>query len=73
MYAGHIGTCIDITPIVEAEQAQERAAARFRSLVEKSPDALMVLADDGQILVDKSQKYQWEKKQWIATEAFLKA
>jgi cytochrome b6-f complex iron-sulfur subunit len=32
----------------------------------------IVLAEDGQILVDKSQKYQWEKKQWIAPEAFLK-
>ena len=32
----------------------------------------IVLADDGQVLVDKSQKYQWEKKQWIAAESFLK-
>jgi cytochrome b6-f complex iron-sulfur subunit len=32
----------------------------------------IVLSDDGQVLVDKSQKYQWEKKQWIAAEAFLK-
>jgi cytochrome b6-f complex iron-sulfur subunit len=32
----------------------------------------IVLADDGQILVDKSQKYQWEKKQWIAPDSFLK-
>ena len=32
----------------------------------------IVHADDGQILVDKNQKYQWEKGQWPATEAFLK-
>jgi cytochrome b6-f complex iron-sulfur subunit len=32
----------------------------------------VVRADDGQILVDKSQKYQWEKNQWGAPEAFLK-
>jgi cytochrome b6-f complex iron-sulfur subunit len=32
----------------------------------------IVRADDGQILVDKSQKYQWEKQQWTAPEAFLK-
>jgi cytochrome b6-f complex iron-sulfur subunit len=32
----------------------------------------IVRADDGQILVDKSQKYQWEKNQWGAPEAFLK-
>jgi cytochrome b6-f complex iron-sulfur subunit len=33
----------------------------------------IVRADDGQIQVDKSQKYQWEKQQWGSTEAFLKA
>ncbi len=33
----------------------------------------IVLADDGQVLIDKSQKYQWEKGQWIDPEAFLKA
>jgi cytochrome b6-f complex iron-sulfur subunit len=32
----------------------------------------VVLASDGQILVDKNQKYQWEKGQWISPEAFLK-
>mgnify|MGYP003573633153 FL=1 len=31
----------------------------------------IVRADDGQVLIDKSQKYQWEKNQWIAPEAFL--
>ena len=32
----------------------------------------ITFADDGQILVDKSQKYQWEKGQWINPESFLK-
>ncbi|MCB9896796.1 MAG: ubiquinol-cytochrome c reductase iron-sulfur subunit [Planctomycetes bacterium] len=32
----------------------------------------IVLATDGQILVDKNQKYQWEKGQWISPEAYLK-
>ncbi len=32
----------------------------------------IVRADDGQILVDMNQKYQWEKGQWEATESFLK-
>jgi len=32
----------------------------------------VVHADDGQILVDKNQKFQWEKGQWPANEAFLK-
>ena len=33
----------------------------------------IVLADDGQILVDKSRKFQYELGQWIDPEAFLKA
>jgi len=35
--------------------------------------ARVVVADDGQILVDKSRKFQWELGQWIDPEAFLKA
>ena len=34
--------------------------------------ARIVLADDGQILVDKSQHYQRELGQWLEPEAFLK-
>jgi cytochrome b6-f complex iron-sulfur subunit len=35
--------------------------------------ARVVLADDGQILVDKSRKFQYELGQWADPEAFLKA
>src|ERR1700731_3355499 len=35
--------------------------------------ARIVLADEGQILVDKSRHYQWELGQWTDPEAFLKA
>ncbi len=35
--------------------------------------ARIVLADDGQILVDKSRKFQFELQQWADPEAFLKA
>ena len=35
--------------------------------------ARIVLADDGQILIDKSRHYQEELGQWIDPEAFLKA
>jgi cytochrome b6-f complex iron-sulfur subunit len=35
--------------------------------------ARIVLADDGQILVDKSVKFQQEKGEWTNAEAFLKA
>ena len=34
--------------------------------------ARIVLADDGQILVDKSVKFQYEKGEWTNPEAFLK-
>ena len=32
----------------------------------------VALAEDGQILVDKSKKFQYEKGQWTSPEAFLK-
>ena len=35
--------------------------------------ARIVLADDGQILVDKSRKFQYELGQWIDPESFLRA
>jgi cytochrome b6-f complex iron-sulfur subunit len=35
--------------------------------------ARIVLADDGQILIDKSVKFQQEKGEWDKPEAFLKA
>ena len=35
--------------------------------------ARVVLADDGQILVDKSKHFQFELGQWVDPEAFLKA
>jgi cytochrome b6-f complex iron-sulfur subunit len=35
--------------------------------------ARIVLADDGQILVDKSVKFQFEKGEWTSAESFLKA
>jgi len=35
--------------------------------------ARIVLADDGQILVDKSVKFQFEKGEWTSPESFLKA
>ena len=31
----------------------------------------VVLADDGQLLVDKTRKYQWEKGEWTDPESFL--
>jgi cytochrome b6-f complex iron-sulfur subunit len=31
-----------------------------------------LLADDGQIVIDKTKKYQQEKGQWGDPEAFLK-
>lgn len=44
------GTCIDITDRVLAEQQRERSAARFRALVETSPDAIVVVDGAGTVL-----------------------
>jgi PAS domain S-box-containing protein len=44
------GTCIDVTERVLAEQETERAAERFRGLVESSPDAILVL-DSGRTVL----------------------
>lgn len=44
------GTCVDVTDRVLAEQARERLAARFRSLVESCPDAILVLDAAGTIV-----------------------
>jgi cytochrome b6-f complex iron-sulfur subunit len=35
--------------------------------------ARVVLSDDGQLLIDKSRKFQYELGQWIDPESFLKA
>jgi len=43
-------TCVDITDQVLAEEAEERSAARFRALVESSPDAIVVFEADGTII-----------------------
>lgn len=44
------GTCIDITERVLAERETERAAERFRGLVESSPDAILVLDSRATVL-----------------------
>jgi PAS domain S-box-containing protein len=44
------GTCIDVTDQVLAEQVVEESAARFRDLVEASPDAILVLDAGGRVL-----------------------
>ena len=49
------GTCIDITERVLAEQETERAAERFRGLVESAPDAILVLDSRGAILQANGQ------------------
>jgi len=44
------GTCIDITDRVLAENSREHLAARFRSLVESSPDAILVYTSAGEVV-----------------------
>ena len=44
------GTCIDITDRVHADAEKAQIAARFRSLVESAPDAILVLDENQRIL-----------------------
>jgi PAS domain S-box-containing protein len=44
------GTCVDVTERILAELAREQSAARFRSLVEACPQAILVVDADGQVL-----------------------
>lgn len=44
------GTCIDITDRVLAEEERERIAARFRSMVESCPDAILLIDTQGRIV-----------------------
>jgi PAS domain S-box-containing protein len=49
------GTCIDITERVQAEQHAHRLAARFRSMIEACPDAVLVVDATGEV-VDRSAR-----------------
>jgi PAS domain S-box-containing protein len=49
------GTCIDITERVQAEQHAHRLAARFRSMIEACPDAVLVVDAGGEV-VDRSAR-----------------
>ena len=46
---------------------------RARRALDYVPAGRIVLAEDGQILVDKSRHFQRELGQWTDSEAFLKA
>jgi PAS domain S-box-containing protein len=45
-----LGTCVDITDRVLAEQDRERSAARFRGIVETCPEAILVVDGTGAIV-----------------------
>ena len=49
------GTCIDITDRVLADEERVQIAARFQSLVESAPDAILVL-DQGHRIVECNQR-----------------
>ena len=52
------GTCIDITDRVHADVEKAQIAARFRSLVESAPDAILVLDEDQRILGHNPQAHE---------------
>ncbi len=49
------GTCIDITDRVHADEERAQISARFQSLVESAPDAILVL-DETQRIVECNQQ-----------------
>ena len=57
------------TLLVGEPQSIERIGPDLVSQLERFT---ISLADDGQILVDKSRKFQEEKKEWVLPGAFLK-
>jgi PAS domain S-box-containing protein len=52
------GTCIDVTDQVLAEQERERSAAMFRTLVESSPDAILVMDAAGVVVQANGRAHQ---------------
>jgi len=52
------GTCIDITEQVRADQERERSSGRFRSLVESSPDAILLLDGAGDVLACNGRAHE---------------
>ncbi len=52
------GTCIDITDRVQADAEKAQIAARFRSLVESAPDAILVLDEHQRILDHNPQAHE---------------
>lgn len=49
------GVVVDVTDRRETERALEAAAARFRSLLESAPDAMIMVDQDGQIRIANSE------------------
>ena len=54
------------------QQQQFIASVQFLGIIIAIAVLFNTLADDGQIIVDKTQKYQQEKGQWNDPESFLK-
>ena len=48
-----------------------RSGMNFEGPAPRPLERFRIVLENGVIVVDKNQKYQWEKGQWISPEAFL--
>jgi diguanylate cyclase (GGDEF)-like protein/PAS domain S-box-containing protein len=48
--AGHVGTVIDVTGLVQAEEAQRLSESRFRALVQNSHDLVSIYDNEGRFV-----------------------
>jgi len=49
-FAGHVGTVIDVTGLVQAEEAQRLSESRFRALVQNSHDLVSIYDNEGRFV-----------------------
>jgi len=49
-FAGHVGTVIDVTGLVQAEAAQRLSESRFRALVQNSHDLVSIYDNEGRFV-----------------------
>ena len=49
-FAGHVGTVVDVTELLQADAAQRLSESRFRALVEHSHDLVSIYDDEGRFV-----------------------
>ncbi len=73
-FIGYIGSCIDITDRIRAEQAAAEGEQRFRQLFEQAGDAILLLELDRRIIAANRQalkQYGYRREELIGRSATL--